>query len=106
MEMQDRIQWTSACSRLDVFRTNLPGLIDENCVSGYHDIVDALEKAANVNLSVFRIDADKLEFAIVRGQSAEGVYPPEAIQFSNKRYCDRLFFCTQLENLVNFIKPI
>ena len=106
MNMQDHSHWTSASSRLEVFRTNLPELIDETCVSDYHGIVDALEKAANVDLCSFKIDADRLEFAIVRSQSAEGMYPPEAIQYSNKRYCDRLFFCTQLERLVNFIKSV
>jgi hypothetical protein len=106
MDMQDHSHWTSACERLEVFRTNLPELIDETCVGDYHGIVDVLEKAANVDLSAFRIDADKLEFAIVRSQSAEGVYPPEAIQYSNKMYCDRLFFCTQLGRLLNFIKSI
>lgn len=104
--MQDRTHWTLACSRLKVFRTNLPGLIDEPCVSDYHDIVDALEKAAQIDLSSFKIDADRLAFNIVRSQSAPAVYPPAAVQYSNKRYCDMLFFCTQLEGLVNFIKSI
>ena len=70
MEMQDRIHWTLARSRLEVFRNNLPGLIDETCVSDYHDIVDALVKAAQIDLSSFKIDSDRLAFNIVRSQSA------------------------------------
>ena len=98
--------WTLANSRLEMFRLNLPGLIDEDCVRDYHQIVEALEKAGEIDLSHFKIESGRLGFQIMRSKSADDVYPPARIQYSNKRYCDRIFFCTQLESLVQFIDNI
>ena len=104
--MQDHLHWILARSHLEAFRTNLPGLIDEACVTDYHDIIDALEKAARTDLSSFKIDADRLAFRIVRSQAASRVHTPARIQCSNKRYCDRDFFCAQLERLVHFVSQL
>jgi hypothetical protein len=101
--MQDHTQWTLACARIEMFRLNLPGLIDEDCVKDYHQIVESLEKAGEIDLSHFTIESARLEFQIMRSRSAGDVYPPQRIQYSSKRYCDRIFFCTQLERLVHFV---
>ena len=104
--MQNSIQWTLACSGLEAFQVSLPGLIDEDCVSAYHDLLRALEEAGHFDLVGFRVAAAKLEFRIVRARSTGLAFPPEKIQYSNKRYCDRDYFSAQLENVLHFIDEV
>lgn len=97
--MSDTNQWELAYNHFQTFRNNLPGLIDEDCVSEYHAIIDVLERAGQRALDDLRIDASQLEFRLVQSRSGEHIDPRVGVQYSNKRYCDREYFCQKLDQL-------
>jgi len=90
-------------SSVVAFRKTLPVLIDEDCVYRYHEIVESIEEAANLNLEDFKIDKSKISFTLTRSQTV-GVYPPVArVQYSNKRYCDSDYFYQKLDRLQRYL---
>lgn len=68
-------QWAQAYSHLETFRSSLPGLIDEDCVSEYHAIIKSLEQARQLDLGDFRIDVSKLAFRLVQASAGEHIAP-------------------------------
>ena len=96
--MRDAIQWEAAYLRFQTFRKNLSGLIDENCVSEYHAILESLEQAGQRPLD-FRIDDSKMTFRLVQARSGEHIDPRVGVQYSNKKYCDWEYFCRNLDQL-------
>src|SRR5581483_3640739 len=101
--MREPIQWERAHSHFQAFRNNLPGIIDEDCVSEYHAIIDALEEAGQGTLGEFRIDASKITFVMVQSRSGEHIDPRVGVQYSNKKYCDREYFCPKLDQLQDIL---
>jgi hypothetical protein len=96
--MRDLTQWEAAYRRFQTFQKNLPGLIDENCVSEYHAILESLEQAGQRPLD-FRIDDSKMAFRLVQARSGEHIDPRVGVQYSNKKYCDWEYFCRNLDQL-------
>ena len=101
--MRQTTEWALANSRFHTFRSGLPDLIDEDCVSEYHAIIDSLEQAGQSDLNDFRVDANKLAFLIMQVCTAEHINPRVRVQYSNKRYCDWEYFCCKLDNLQDFL---
>lgn len=95
-------EWVLACSRFEIFRKNLPVLIDENCVQQYHAILESLANAGGLDLDRFKIDVQKIAFRMVRTQTAD-IYPPHRAQYSNKKYCDADYFGGKLGGLADFL---
>jgi hypothetical protein len=52
--MRHTTEWALAYSRFQTFRNSLPGLIDEDCVSEYHAIIESLEQAGQSDLDDFK----------------------------------------------------
>ncbi|HLV94098.1 MAG TPA: hypothetical protein VKS44_02815 [Candidatus Acidoferrales bacterium] len=100
------IEWAEANRCLQAFRRSLPGLIDEDCVSEYHAIIDSLEQAGQTNLDAFRIDASKLAFRMLHAYSGEHTAPRVGVQYSNKKYCDWEYFCHKLDELRDFLNHL
>ena len=101
--MRQTTQWALANSRFKLFRSSLPGLIDEDCVSEYHAIIESLEQAGQSDLNDFRIDASKLTFRMVQARTGEHIDPRVGVQYSNKKYCDWEYFCCKLDKLQDFL---
>jgi hypothetical protein len=101
--MRQTTEWVLANNRFETFRSSLPSLIDEDCVSEYHAIIDSLEQAGESDLNDFRIDANKLAFRIMQACTAEHINPRVRVQYSNKRYCDWEYFCCKLDKLQDFL---
>jgi hypothetical protein len=104
--MRRATEWAEANRRLQAFRSSLPGLIDEDCVSEYHAIIDSIEQAGQSNLDAFRIDASKLAFRMLHAYSAEHIGPRVGVQYSNKKYCDWEYFCCKLDELRDFLSRV
>lgn len=101
--MRQTAEWALANSRFQTFRSSLPGLIDEDCVSEYHAIIESLEHSGKLDLNDFKIDASKLEFRLVQARAGEHVDPRVGVQYSNKKYCDWECFCCNLDKLQDFL---
>ena len=101
--MRHTTEWALAKSRFQTFRCSLPGLIDEDCVSEYHAIIESLEQAGQSDLNDFRIDASKLAFRMVQARTGEHIDPRVGVQYSNKKYCDWEYFCRKLDKLQDFL---
>jgi hypothetical protein len=71
--MRHTIEWALAYSRFQTFRNSLPGLIDEDCVSEYHAIIESLEPAGQSDLDDFRIDESKLALRMVQARAGEHI---------------------------------
>lgn len=88
--------WAVAYSTFRTFKHNLPLLINEDCVSEYHAILDSLEKAGKLKLDEYQIDPLRLSFRLERSHSANASTPNLSVrtstQYSNKRYCDTEYF--------------
>jgi len=76
-------EWALANSRFHTFRSGLPDLIDEDCVSEYHAIIKSFEKAGQSDLNDFRIDANKLGFRVVKACTGEHQSAHESIATKN-----------------------
>ena len=101
--MRRDTDWALANSRLQTFRSSLPGLIDEDCVSSYHAIIESLEQAVQLDLHDFRIDASKLAFRMVHAYAGEHIAPRVGVQYSSKKYCDWEYFRCKLDELQDFL---
>ena len=101
--MRQTTEWELANSRFQTFRRGLPGLIDEDCVSEYHALIESLEQAGQSGLNDFRIDASKLAFRMVQACTGEHINPRLRVQYSNKKYCDWEYFCCKLDQLQEFL---
>ena len=98
------IEWELAYNQFQAFRNNLRDPINEDCVSEYHTIIESLEAAGEQNLDEFRIDADKMEFLLVQAVSGEHIDPRIGVQYSNKKYCDREYFCGKADQLQKHLR--
>jgi len=101
--MRQTAELALAKSRFQTFRGSLPGLIDEDCVSEYHAVIESLEQAGQLDLNDFRIDASKLAFRMVQACTGEHIDPRVGVQYSNKKYCDWEYFCRKLDQLQGFL---
>src|SRR5262250_3273817 len=101
--MRHTTEWAVANSRFQAFRSSLPGLIDENCVSEYHAIIELFAQAGQSDLDDFRIDANKLAFRMVQAHAGEHIAPRVGVQYSNKKYCDWEYFWSKLDELQDFL---
>lgn len=103
LEMR-KSEWELAYSQFQVFRNSLRGLIDEDCISEYHRIVESLQQAGDENLDTFRIDKNKMEFLLVQAKSGEHIDPRVGVQYSNKKYCDWEYFWDKIEQLQEHLR--
>ena len=101
--MRHTTEWALANSRFQTFGWSLPSLIDEDCVSEYHAIIESLEQAGQSDLNDFRIDASKLAFRMVQARMGEHIDPRVGVQYSNRKYCDWEYFCSKLDKLQDFL---
>jgi hypothetical protein len=104
--MRHTTEWALAYSRFQTFRNSLPGLIDEDCISEYHAIIESLEQAGQSDLDDFRIDESKLAFRMVQARAGEHIAPRVGVQYSNKKYCDWEYFCCKLDGLQDFLNRL
>src|SRR5215469_11984126 len=101
--MRDQIQWEKAHTHFQTFRKKPPSLIDEDCVSEYHAILDSLEQASERPLDEFRIEVSRMAFLLVQARSGEHIDPRVGVQYSNKKYRNREYFCSMLDRLHAFL---
>jgi hypothetical protein len=93
-----------ALARFEGFRSNLPAIINEACVSEYHDILDAVSGATGeTELAVFKIRDADLERKVVGGQSRGYSGRPGRKTYSQGRRCDINLFLRQVEALANYL---
>jgi hypothetical protein len=101
--MRRSADWTLAHRNFRAFRSSLPGLIDEDCVSEYRAILESLKQAGQPGLNDFTIDASELAFRMVQARTGEHIDPRVGVQYSNKKYCDSEHFGSKLERLHGFL---
>jgi hypothetical protein len=97
------VDWTLAISLCDNFRRSLPGLIDQNCVDRYHEIIESLEGAGDLHLEDCRIHAGKMSFMSVRSHTADIGAPSGRIHYTSHKYCDSTYFWQKLDQLQQYL---
>lgn len=96
------VDWALAASICDNFKKSLPGLIDEDCVFRYHEILESFEGAGNLHLADFAIDESRVSYRRVFGRAAGGGSLRETA-YTEKKYCDAHYFTRQLDRLRQFL---
>jgi hypothetical protein len=69
VSMRNAANESSAIARFALFVSNLPRLVDENAILQYHGIIKLLEEAYMMDLSQFRIPADRVDHAAKNAMS-------------------------------------
>jgi hypothetical protein len=93
------VDWALALNLCENFRKSLPGLIDQDCVDRYHEIIESLEGAGDLHLEDCRIDESKISFMMIRSHTAHSCTPSVMIQYTPHKYCDSTYFYQKLRQL-------
>ena len=99
---------------LRAFQTNPPSFWDESAVSQFHEVVAALTKAFERDLSEYRIPEDAMKpdedesgnTPWVEAGRHGGRFTPVGKQMSGRRFCDEKFARRKLAALVDYIQSL